>query len=518
MNLLRAAATVGSLTLLSRLTGFVRDLGIAFLMGATAAADAFFVAFKLANLLRRLFAEGAFNAGFVPLLARTLEGEGHAEARRFAEAAFSLMAVVLLVVVLLAELAMPWLVRALAPGFAPDGDRYGLAVELSRITFPYLACISLGALAGGVLNSLGAFAVAAFAPVLLNLILIAALLLSALLSVSTAHLLAWGVLAAGIAQLALLLRATARAGFPLGLVRPRLDARLRRLFSLMLPGALGAGVYQLSLVVDTWFASQLPHGAVSYLFYADRLNQLPLGAVGVALGTALLPGLSRALRAGRTQEARGLQNRAIEAGLLLTVPAATAFLCIPLTLVRALFERGLFDASAAAATAAALAAFATGLPAYVLVKVLAPGFFAREDTRTPVAVAAVCLLVNVVAILLLIGPLAHAGIALATALSSWLNAGLLAILLWRRGDLVPDRRLTGRILAILLSSAVMGGVLLLLDAWLTPLPPLPRVLLLVPAGLLVYLAAARTTGAIDRADLRAILAPAGLRPATPADR
>lgn len=505
MNLLRAAATVGSLTLLSRVTGFLRDLGIAFVLGAGAAADAFFVAFKLANLLRRLFAEGAFNAGFVPLFARTLEGEGAGQARRFAVDAFSLMASVLLAVVLVAELTMPWLVRGLAAGFDPAGERYALAVELSRITFPYLAFVSLAALAGGVLNSTGAFAAAAFAPVLLNLTLIAALLAAVGFAADAARLLAWGVFLAGLAQLALLLRATARAGFPLGLRRPRLDDRMRRLFSLVLPGAFGAGVYQLSLVIDTWFASHLPEGAISYLFYADRLNQLPLGAVGVALGTALLPGLSRALRAGRQREARDLQNRAIETGMLFTVPAAVAFVCVPQPIVGALFERGAFDAVASAATAAALVAFSVGLPAYVLVKVLAPAFFAREDTRTPVLVASACLLLNVLAILALVGPLAHVGIALATALSNWVNAGLLAWLLYRRGEFVPDPRLLRRLAAILLSSAVMAVVLLALDVLSATLAPPSRLALLVGAGLLTYFAAAASTGALRLAELRAAL-------------
>lgn len=504
MNLLRAAATVGSLTLLSRVTGFIRDVGIAFWLGAGAVADAFFVAFKLANLLRRLFAEGAFNAAFVPLFARTLEGEGEAAARRFANDAFSVMAFVLLVVVLAAELAMPWLVRALAPGFEPEGTRYALAVELSRITFPYLACISLAALVAGVLNSLGAFAAAAFAPVLLNLILIAALLLAALLATSFAHALAWGVFAAGLAQLGLMLAAAARAGFALRLVRPRFEGRLRRLFTLLLPGALGAGVYQLSLIIDTWFASRLAEGAVSWLFYADRINQLPLGAVGVALGTALLPGLSRALRAERRLEAERLLNRAIELGMLLTLPAAVALICVPLPIVTALFGRGAFDATAASATAAALAAFAIGLPGYVLVKVLAPAFFAREDTRTPVLVAAVSLVLNIAAILILIGPLAHAGIALATAISAWSNAALLAFLLWRRGALVPDERLQRRLLATAAATALMGASLVWLETLSQGTSPLLRLGILVLTGTVVYLAAARLLGAIDVAEWRAM--------------
>ncbi len=505
MNILRATATVGSLTLLSRVTGFARDALIAGLLGAGAVADAFFVAFKLANLLRRLFAEGAFNAGFVPLFARTLEAEGREGAKRVAEEAFSLMATILLFVVFAAELAMPWLVRALATGFDPEGERYALAVALSRITFPYLLLISLAALVSGVLNGLGRFAAAAFAPVLLNLTLITALLLSAFLFGMPAQLLAWGVLGAGVLQLALVLRAAARAGMRLRLRWPRVTPRMRRLFELVLPGALGAGVYQLNLVVDTWFASHLPRGAISYLFYADRLNQLPLGAVGVALGTALLPALARELRGGRRESALVLQNRAIEIGMLFTLPAAAALIAVGEPIVRGLFERGAFDAAATRATAGALAAFAIGLPAYVLIKVLAPAFFAREDTATPAKIAAVCLILNVLLVLALIGPLAHVGIALATGLSNWANAGLLAWILWRRDALAPDRELGGRLLRMAVAALLMGGVLTLLVRFGAALHPLLLLGLILPTGVVTFFAAAQLLGAVDLRRLGAAL-------------
>jgi len=505
VNILRATATVGSLTLLSRVSGFARDALIAGMLGAGVVADAFFVAFKLANLLRRLFAEGAFNAGFVPLFARTLEGEGEGAARRLAEEAFSLMATILLFVVFAAELAMPWLVRALATGFDPAGPRYALAVELSRITFPYLLLISLAALVSGVLNGLGRFAAAAFAPVLLNLTLITALLLAAFLFGMPARLLAYGVLAAGVLQLALVLRAAARAGMVLRLRRPRITPRMRRLFQLVLPGALGAGVYQLNLVVDTWFASHLPEGAISYLFYADRLNQLPLGAVGVALGTALLPGLARALRAGHREAAHALQNRAIEIGMLLTLPAAAALIVVGEPIVRGLFERGAFDAATTRATAGALAAFATGLPAYVLIKILAPAFFAREDTATPAKIAALCLGLNVLLVLGLIGPLAHVGIALATGLSNWANAGLLAWVLWRRDALAPTPELRRRLLRMLLAAAVMAAVLLLVAELGAGLHPLLLLAVILPSGVLTFFGAAQLLGAVDLRSLGAAL-------------
>ncbi len=507
MSLVRAAATVGSLTLLSRLLGFVRDLMIAAILGASGAADAFFVSFKLANLLRRLFAEGAFNAGFVPLFARTLEGEGEASAKSFAEAALSWMTAVLLVVVLLAEMAMPWLVRILASGFPPGGDRFLLAVELSRITFPYLLFISLAALFSGVLNARGRFAAAAAAPVALNIVLIAALLLALRDSRAPAHVLAWGVAAAGVVQLALVAGAAYRDGFGLRLRALPRDPRLGRLFRLILPGAVGAGVYQINLVVDTWFASHLPAGAVSYLFYADRLNQLPLGLIGVALSTALLPAMSRQIRSGDVAAAQRWQNRAIELGLLLTLPAAAALVTIAGPIIHVLFQRGAFDAHAAAATAGALAAFSVGLPAYVLIKVLAPAFFAREDTRTPVIVAAVCLVFNVLLILLLIGQLAHVGIALATALANWLNATILILLLWRRRYFQPDRRLLRRLPRMLVATAIMAAALVVLPGLLAAWPSIVRLAAVIVAAGALFVLAAQLLGATDLRELARELRP-----------
>ncbi len=509
MRVLRHAATVGGLTLISRVLGFVRDAAMAALLGAGVVADAFFVSFKLANLLRRLFAEGAFAAGFVPLFARILTGEGAASARRFAEEVAAILGLVLLAVVAAAELAMPWLVRVLATGFDPAGPRYALAVELSRITFPYLAFISLAALLAAVLNALGRFAAAAAAPVVLNLALITALTLSAVTGLAPAPLLAWGVFAAGLVQLLLLTLALHRAGFMLRLRRPHLGPRVRRLFALVLPGAVGAGVYQLNLVVDTWFASHLEPGAVSWLFYADRLNQLPLGAVGVALGTALLPALSAALRAGKLAEVREAQNRALEVAMLLTLPAATALVVMGEPIVAALFQRGAFTAEDTAATAAALAAFALGLPAYVAIKLLAPGYFAREDTRTPVVIASICLLANVLFLLLLVDPLGHVGIALATALANGLNATLLARGLWRAGHLAPDARLYHRLGRTVLACLAMAAVLAGLETLTPNLAPVPRLVLLVAAGLVTYGAAALALGAVRPGEWRSWLGSAG---------
>ncbi len=517
MNLVRAAFTVGSLTLVSRLLGFLRDLLIAAVLGAGAAADAFFVAFKLANMLRRLFAEGAFNAGFVPLFARTLEQEGPRAARAFACHALAAMTLVLALVVLLAELFMPGLVRLLATGFEPGSERFGLAVELSRLTFPYLVLISLAALVSGVLNGIGRFAAPAAAPILLNIVLVTAIGLAVATGSSAAHALATGVLAAGFLQLGTLLWVAARADFALRPAWPeRADrVRLARLWRLVLPGALGAGVYQLNLVIDTWFASHLPTGAVSYLFYADRLVQLPLGLIGVALGTALLPLLARQLRGGREDAARHNFDRALELALLLSLPAAVGLATLAQPIVTVLFERGAFDVAAGRATAGALAAFALGLPAYVLIKVLVTGFFAREDTRTPVAVAALCLLVNVLVILATIDRFGHVGIALATSAANWLNAGVLAFLLVRRGALDPGARLRARAPRLLLVNLALAFLLALGAARLPFLATVWGLALAMLAAAGLYLAAVQLLRAADLGELRAALARRPAEPGSP---
>ena len=411
--------------MISRVLGFVRDILIAAILGAGPVADAFFVAFKLPNFFRRLFAEGAFNAAFVPLFARHMSEGGKDAARRFAEEVLSVFVVALLLFVTALQVAMPWLMYGFAPGFADDPLRFDLAVALAQITFPYLLFISLVSQLGGVLNALGRFVAAAATPIILNLCLIGALLGLSGFVETPGHALAWGVAAAGAAQFIWLMIACHRAEFGLRLLRPRLTPRVKRLLILVLPGAIGAGVVQINLLIDVVIASLLPRGSVSFLYYADRVNQLPLGVIGVAVGTALLPLLSRQLRAGEHDNAMGSMNRAMEFALLLTVPAAAALMIIPDGIVAVLFERGAFGAVETAATASALAAYALGLPAYVLIKVLGPGFFAREDTVTPVKIAALCVVINLGLNLLLMAPLLHVGIALATAISAWINAGLL---------------------------------------------------------------------------------------------
>lgn len=507
MNLIRSIATVGGFTMLSRVTGLAREMMIANYMGAGAIADAFFVAFRFPNLFRSLFAEGAFNAAFVPLFAGKLQADGPEAARTFASQALSVLGLALAAFVAVMELAMPWAIYGLAPGFDEVPGKIELAAELSRICFPYLLFISLTSLQAGVLNSLGRFAAAAGAPILLNLTAMAGLWALAPMTETPGHALAWGTFAAGIVQFAWLMVAVRRAGMTLTFARPRLTPEVRLLVTRIVPGAVGASVYQVNLVINTMIASTVANGAVSYLNYADRVNQLPLGVVGIAVGTALLPLLSRQLKAGEFEAARASQNRAMEFALLLTLPAAAALMTIAEPVIRVLFQRGSFGPAETAATASALVAFAAGLPAYVLVKVLVPGFFAREDTATPVKVAGVTMGLNVALNLALVGPLGHVGMALATSLASWVNVVLLAVLLRRRGFLAIDSRLRSRAWRIALAAGVMAAALFYANRTLAPiaegqLTTLLLVVILVAIGLVAYALSAQLLGAARLSEIR----------------
>jgi len=511
MRLLPSIATVGGLTMVSRVFGFIRDILVAVLLGAGPVTDAFFVAFKFPNLFRRLFAEGAFSAAFVPIYAGLLESEGREQARAFAEQVLSVLLWSLLALVIVMQMAMPFAMVVFAPGFVDTPERFDLTVLFARITFPYLLFVSLVSLMAGVLNSIGRFAAAAATPILLNLCLITAVLGLAPLMPTPGHALAWGVAAAGVVQFVWMLVHCGRAGIWLRLPRPRLTPRVTLLLKRALPVAVGAGICQVNLLIDTVIASLLPAGSVSFLFYADRVNQLPLGVVGVAVGTALLPMLARHVRAGREEQALTSQNRAVEFALLLTVPAGAALMIIAGPVVSVLFERGAFGPAEASATAAALAVYATGLPAYVLIKALAPGLFAREDTSTPVRVSVVTMVINLVLNLLLMGPFLHVGIAMATAISSWLNAGTLAVILWRRGHLVADSRLRRRLPRTLAASGGMVGVLFFAERVLADwfmagqMERIGALVALVTAGLVAFAALAMLFGAARPADMRGLM-------------
>jgi putative peptidoglycan lipid II flippase len=508
MSLLRSFATVGGYTMASRVLGFVRDILTAAFLGAGPVADAFFIAQRLPNLFRSLFAEGAFNAAFVPLFAGMIATEGRVAAKQFAEDALAVLLLALLAFVLLGEATMPWFLQLIAPGFAAEPDKYALTVALTRITFPYLLFISLVSLQGGILTSVDRFAATAATPMLLNIFLIAALALSWCWRVETAYLLAWALALAGLAQFLWLMVSCARAGMALALPWPRLTAGVRKLIKLMVPGVFGAGVTQVNLLISTAIASLLPTGAVSYLYYADRLNQLPLGVVGIAVGTAILPPLSRQVRAGDEASALATQNRGIELALLLTLPAAVALAVAGEPILRILFQRGAFDAAATAATASALAAYAVGLPAFVLAKVLAPAFFARHDTATPVRIAAMAMLANAALTVALMLPLAHVGNALATSSAGWINAIGLLVMLHLRGHFSFDARARRRLPRIAAAALGMGVLLILAEHLLAPAlagAPLLRMTALaalIAGGLAGFAALVLVFGAADWADLK----------------
>ena len=468
MALFRNFVTVGGWTAASRVLGFLRDILIAAALGAGPIADAFFVAFKLPNLFRRLFAEGAFNSAFVPLFTRVRAEEGAEGGEAFASAVFSWLVLILLTVTVLAEIFTPLLVLAMAPGFA-GGESADLTVLYTRFCFPYLAAMSLVAFFSGILNTLNRFAVAAAAPTMLNVVLIAFLVAISWFALPPAEAGYWlsiGVALAGLLQAVMLAVAVRRAGVRLRLPRPRPSPRLGRLLRLGIPGVVAGGITQINIVVGTIVASFWT-GAVTYLYVADRLYQLPLGMVGIALGVALLPELSRRLRNNDEGGALWTQNRALEFALMLTLPAAAALIVVPLEIVVTLFERGAFDRHDAAMTAAAVSAYGFGLPAFVLIKVFSPAYFAREDTKTPMIYAGISMVVNVVGSIVggyFLGRegFAHVGIAAATSLAGWVNAGLLFVGLLRRGAFKPDRLLAMRAAGFFAASlALMIGATLI---------------------------------------------------------
>jgi len=465
IRLMRGFLTVGVWTLASRVLGFLRDILFAAYLGAGPVAEAFVIAFSLPNMFRRFFAEGAFNMAFVPQFAKRVEaGE---DAKSYAQDAMAALGSILIVLTVLAQLAMPWLVLAMASGFAGD-ERFDLAVGYGRIVFPYMLFISLAALLSGVLNATGRFAAAAAAPVLLNIVLIAAMLWARQMGYPVGDALAWAVPVAGIAQLALVWRAAARAGYDLRPRWPHFSPEMKRLAIIAAPAALAGGVVQVNLLVGRQVASFF-EGSIQYLNLADRLYQLPLGVIAIAIGVVLLPDLSRRLRAGDDTGGKNAFNRAFEFALLFTVPAAVALIVIPYELISTLFERGRFTEQDARATALVVAIYGLGLPAFVIQKVLQPAFFAREDTKTPFHYALVAMVVNAVVAIGLAPVLGYLAAAIATSAAGW----VMVVLLWRgsrrMGDATkPDARLKRRTLGILAASALMGAITWGLAQWLAP--------------------------------------------------
>ncbi len=518
MSLIRNTATIGGLTLVSRILGFVRDMLMARFVGAGFASDAFLIAWRLPNLFRALFAEGAFASAFVPMFNRTI-AEAEKERRdgltagiRFTEDVLSVLLPILILFTVLMMLAAGPIVWAMTGGF-PDGgpEKLALATQFTRITFPYLMLISLVSLLGGILNSLNRFWVNAAAPVLLNLCLIAGLLFFRGHSeIDTARTQSIAVTVSGVLQLGWLIWSCRRADVVLRLKRPRLTPQVKRLLTIILPAALGAGAVQFNLLISTTLAARfLPQGSVSYLYYADRLNQLPLGLIGIGVGTAILPVLSRQIGGGEDKAAIVTQNRAIELSLLLTLPATAALMVSAVPIIRALLEHGAFTGVDTMATAAALSAFSLGLPAYVLIKVLTPGFYARSDTKTPVRIALVAMLVNLVLNLALVWNMAHVGLALSTAVSAWVNVALLYWTLRRRGHFTADAQLRRRVLKLSGATVVMGALLFalnpLVDAYTGHglIARFVAIGLLIAAGGLAYFIAAFALRAFSVAELKA---------------
>ncbi len=457
--MLRQIVSVGSLTLISRISGFIRDIVLASLLGAGLAADAFVVAQRLPNHFRAIFGEGAFNAAFVPSYARILAQQGQFEAHRFASHLLRILTLSLIAITALAMIFMPEVVQLLAPGFSANPEKFTLAVNLTRITFPYLLFISLVTLFSGILNAHDRFASAAFAPVLLNVSIIIALL-SSVYFPDAAHAAAWGVFIAGILEFLLVLIDAHRSNLVPSLrTIPPDEAQKKSMaafWSALGPGVIGSAGVQLAMFADTIIASLLPTGAVSSLYYADRLYQLPVGMIGIAAGTVLLPTMAKHWAAGKDAEAHHAQNQAMALTMMLSAPFLVAFLMVPGTIMRGLFMRGAFDMDAARAAGSVLAAYTTGLPAVVLIRSAVSSFHARGDTRTPVIAAFTGIAVNIGLKIMLADPWGASGLALATAIGAWINFGLLVALAMARDWMSPDAELGRWLAAILVSVLVMA--------------------------------------------------------------
>lgn len=459
MNLFKALATVSGMTLLSRILGFLRDFVIARAFGASEATDAFVVAFRLPNLLRRLFAEGAFSQAFVPIFSEYKNRRSQDEARVLLDHVTTLLGLALLAVTALGIVATPLLIYVSAPGFAAEPEKFALTVQLTRITFPYILFISLVAVSAGVLNTWSRFAIPAFTPVVLNLSFIGMALFAAPYFDPPIKVLAWAVLFGGVLQFALQLPFLHRIGMLPRFSISLKDPGVRRILKLMAPALVGVSVSQISLLINTIFASFLPHGSVSWLYYADRLMEFPSGMLGVALGTILLPSLSRLHAQQRDDEYSSLLDWGLRLTLMLTLPAALALAVLSVPLIATLFEHGKFSVADALQTQPALIAYSVGLTGLILVKVLAPGFYAKQDIRTPVKIAIFTLLLTQLMNVAFIVPLKHAGLALSIGLASLVNASLLYRGLRRRGTFRPQPGWRGFVLKLVAALLVLGAVL-----------------------------------------------------------
>lgn len=494
MNLLKSLAAVSSMTMFSRVLGFVRDAIVARVFGAGMATDAFFVAFKLPNLLRRIFAEGAFSQAFVPILAEYKSQQGEEATRIFVAYVSGLLTLVLAIVTVLGMLAAPWVIYITAPGFTDTPDKFALTSALLRITFPYILLISLASLVGAILNTWNRFSIPAFAPTLLNVSMIGFALFAAPYFHPPVLALAWAVVVGGVLQLGYQLPHLKKIGM---LVLPRLklrDAGVWRVMRQMGPAILGVSVSQISLIINTIFASFLVSGSVSWMYYADRLMEFPSGVLGVALGTILLPSLAKSFSSGNQEEYNRLMDWGLRLCFVLALPSAIALGILAEPLVVSLFQYGKFSAFDAAMTQRALVAYSVGLMGLIVVKVLAPGFYSRQDIKTPVKIAIITLIMTQVMNLVFIGPLKHAGLSLSIGLAACLNASLLYWQLRKQKIFQPQPGwaifLIKLVVAVVAMAAVLIGAMWLMPAWDqgNMLARLLRLAVVVVAGVVAYFA------------------------------
>ena len=497
----RSVFTISFYISISRVLGFVRDIIIAQYLGVSMMSDAFFAAFRLPNFFRRIFAEGAFNSAFVPIFIEKLQEKNESRHELlFARNAFSFLFYALLIFTILLQIFMPFAMKILFPGFLAEPEKFSLLVNLSRITIFYLIFISLVSLLSGILNSIGKFAIPASAPIVLHATLIFSIFIFSHLVPTYAHALSWGVFIAGILQFLWLFIFTYKAKFLLYPQIPRLNKDIKKFFKKLLPGIIGANVMQINLLVDSIFASMIA-GAVSYLYYADRINQLPLAMIGIAIGIALLPSLARKIKASEFADAIRLQNVALEAGLILVIPATLALTCLSYPIISTLFERGKFTSEQSFFVAKALMFYSFGLPSYVLVKVMEPAFFARGDTRGPMNIAFICLftnaLLNAIFYMLEFG---YVGIVLSSIISSYLNLSILITTLIRKKHFSFEKDFGKKLVLILIPSILMALVLLLLKEYFYVSEYFNKIIeliLMISSGLIVYFIASYFSGSLN---------------------
>ena len=510
MKILKSITTVGFFTMGSRIFGYFRDMLMAALLGAGPITDAMVVAIKLPSLFRRLLAEGAFNAAFVPMFSGIYATSGHDESKTMAEEVLSFLIMVLIGLVIIAEIFIPWLMPVFVPGFKATPDRLALAISFARITFPFILFISITALYSGILNSLDKFAAVAASPMMGNIFIIGLVVFLSPVINDSGSLFAFAIFGCGIIQLLWVMLPCNKIGFKLSLRLPRLTPSVKKLLMLIAPVALGSGVHQINVLIGTAIASVLSVGSISYLYYAERLNQLPLSVIGTAMGTVLLPMLSKQLQTGNKLDAQKTQNDGIQLAMILTMPAMVGLISLSLPIIKGLYQHGAFSVKESEMTAHALMMYATGLPAYILMKIFNTCFYAQKDTKTPLKAALLSVVVDIVLSIVFIKfcNMGHIGIALATSLAAWVNAIFLGSLLWKQDFFIIDDQLR-RFMPKLVISSVVTMVYLETIQRYSPncfgtekWGNLLHMSFLVISGLVVYVITAKKTGTIDMNQIR----------------